>query len=160
MADLDLKAWFRSEIAPYLTTIKANITSLSGEYMGSFTTVAAFPAVAKNRDWVILSTDDASNESGIYAYDGTNWGFAQDLVNFSEIVSELIATNTEADAGTSTTKTMNVAQVHSRFAKKLGDSANKFSANTPEEATNEVVRAADFNFTITTADAQADYAGA
>lgn len=157
MADFNAKQWLRDNMRVYLAQIKSQMGSISGEYRGSFATVAQFPSTANPNDWVILSSDDGGSESGIYAYNGTTWNFATDLVNFQEVIEAVIATETQADDVTEDEKMMVVAQLYARFALKAGDASQKFSAAVPEAGTSEVVRAADFDFTINTTEAQADW---
>lgn len=157
MAILNLKQWLRDNIKPYLAQIKASMGSISGEFRGTSSTVSGFPTTAKLNDWVILSSDDGGNESGIYAYNGTTWGFAMDLVLFNEIIEAVQASEAEADDVNEDEKFMLVSQIYARFAKINGDSTEKFSASAPEEQTNEVVRANDFDFTINATEAQSDW---
>ena len=155
---LDLKQWLRDNIKVYLKEIKAQIASVSGTLVGSYATVAAAPTTGIDTgDWFILTSDDGTNESGIYSWNGTAWGFAADTTSFTEIVTELFVANTDT---TSTDKTYNAATLVATFAKIAGDNTQKFSAAAPDAQTDEVVRANDFDFLITDAEAQADYTAA
>lgn len=136
MAVLDLKVWLRNNIKPYLTQIKAEINavastvnSVTGSYRGAFTTVAAMPTGTpiKNGDWAILTVDDGANESGIYVKATAGWQYVMDIATFQEI-TQMIATDAEFNAGTSTTKVPTVKQVQDK-ANAIASVANTASAD-------------------------------
>ena len=90
------------------------INSLGGVYTGAAATVATLPTTredgtpVQNGDTAILSVDDGANESGWWVYDGTNWTFAKEIPETIGAATDTtagvveLATNAEADAGTST----------------------------------------------------------
>jgi|GEM_PF-6819015 len=161
MAIFDFKAQFRALLAPYLKEIKARIGAVEGTLVASEATVAAFPTTdVDNGDWAILTSDDGTNESGIYSWNGTAWGFAADISSFTEIVSEIFGSAADVTTGTATDKAMSIVQLFAAFAKIGGDAAQKFLAAAPEENSSEVTRSADFAVDITDGEAQADYAAA
>ncbi len=110
---MSIKTWFRNSIKPYLKTIKTWATnkitgdiaaaktelrgemasiSASGTYRGAYATVAEMPTggEVKIDDWAILTADDASNESGVYAKKASGWEYQADLSSAEE-VNALIA---------------------------------------------------------------------
>lgn len=145
MAVLDLKVWLRNNIKPYLTQIKAEINaiaatanSVTGSYRGAFTTVAAMPTGTpiKNGDWAILTVDDGANESGIYVKATVGWQYVMDIATFQEI-TQMIATDAEFNAGTSTTKVPTVKQVQDRvqWVYVIAANSNVLAANADNNAT-------------------------
>jgi hypothetical protein len=155
------KSYTDQEIA----TLATSVGSITGGYKGAFATKALMDAVtAKAGDWAILSVDDGSNESGIYVRGATNFSFVLDIAAFSEIKTEILASNSEFETGTSTEKTATVKQIKDAlatitsqlddYALKGGDSANKFLVADASVNTKEAVNASQFDFTITDAEAQ------
>lgn len=133
-----LKTWLIANITPFLKAIKSAIStakteaiasaktytdqeiatlantigSITGSYKGAFTTKTAMDAVtAKVGDWAILSTDDGANESGIYVKGSGGFTFVLDIAAFSEIRTEILASDAEFSTGTSTDKTATVKQI-------------------------------------------------
>ena len=160
MGEFNMKEWFRGGMKPYLKYIKQKMSEIAGTFEGYYTNVAAFPVEAQAGDYVILTEDDGSNESGFYAYDGANWGYFMDITSFEEAVNGLVASQAEFDSANNTEKVPTVAQVHTHFAKKNGDGTQKFSVAAPEEGSDQAVRASDFDFTISDAEAQEDWEAA
>jgi len=120
---LDFKAKFRELIKVYLAVIKAKITEevgkVSGQFIGSFATVADFPASGDHQtnDWLILSDDDGTNFKGHYTNNGTTWEFTSGLTQ----VSDVIATSDELAAGTVVDKAPSVKQLHDIFDISITD---------------------------------------
>ena len=157
MALFNFKQWFRDEITPYLAVIKTQIASVSGSNHGFFTLVSAFPVSAGVNDFLILTQDDGSSKSGFYSYNGSAWVFAMDIATFQEAVDGIIASSVDWSTGTATNKVPTVLQVKTDMALVGGNSSQKFLASAPEENSDEVARANDFNFSISQVEAQADY---
>ncbi len=130
---MNFKQWFRNSIKPYLTLIKTWVTgeidtaktelrqemssvSVTGTFKGGFVTVNDMPTGAgtKTGDWAVLTTDDGSNESGIYVKSSSGWNFVADITGFDE-VQALLATDSEFTEGTSTQKAVTVKQLSDVF---------------------------------------------
>jgi hypothetical protein len=155
------KSYTDQEIA----TLATSVGSITGGYKGVFPTKSAMDAVtAKAGDWAILSVDDGSNESGIYVRGTTNFSFVLDIAAFSEIRTEILASDAEFTTGTSTEKTATVKQIQDAlvaittklddYALKGGDDANKFLVADASVNTKEAVNASQFDFTFTEQEAQ------
>lgn len=60
-------------------------TEITGQFVGSSTTIAGMPTVdalgdpVSNGDWAALTTDDGPNERGIYVWDGATWQFVMSI---------------------------------------------------------------------------------
>ena len=192
---MDILMWFRTNLSKYIPAIKGYINvakteaigasktytdeqiaavsaqfgSVTGVYKGAFATVSAMPSTAKNGDWTILTDDDGANESGIYVKQTGGFVFVSDLQTFQEIRAELLASDAEATAGTSTTKVMTVAQTERKIKSILaaidlsskanvgGSATQVFEVADAEAGTKQAVNASQFGDAITTADAQADW---
>ncbi len=128
---MNAKKWFRENIKQYLsisdekttakietakTELRQEMSSVSvtGTFKGSFATVSAMPSRAKNGDWSVLTADDGSNESGIYAKSAQGWAFIMDIATFGE-VQAVLATDSEFQAGTATDKAVTVKQFADSF---------------------------------------------
>lgn len=177
MAALNGKTWFRNNIAPYLTKIKAELAivgAITGNYAGKDATFAALPttdpdgSVLEPGDWSILTIDDVGTGSvtapqypaGIYVRNaaGTDWELVQESQDLADVLNSIIATAAEVDTGTATDKVANVAQLALKYAKLNGNDTNLFSASAGNVDTNETLNANQFSSTpVTVAEATTDW---
>ncbi len=116
------KAWVTGEIDTAKTELRQEMSSFSvtGAFKGGFSTVSEMPSRAKNGDWAVLTTDDGSNESGIYVKGGGGWSFVADIASFDE-VQALLATDDEFTIGTATQKAVTVKQLTNAFNTTITD---------------------------------------
>lgn len=156
------KSYTDQEIA----TLATSVGSITGGYKGAFITKSAMDAVtAKAGDWAMLTVDDGANESGIYVRGATNFTFVLDIAAFSEIKTEILASDAEFETGTSTEKTATVKQIKDAltaintqladYALKNGNVDNHFLVKDAEAQTKQAVNASQFDFTFTLEEAQA-----
>ena len=192
----DAKQWLRNNFLPYLTIIKGLIAALSGRvdavesrvtslesitgtFKGAFDTVAEMPVGSgvKNGDWAILKVDIVGTgtieapqyESGIYLKASAGWQFAFNLESFQEISQQILASQSEADAGTSTSKVLTVAQTVAKINAALaqldlsskadvgGNAMQKFLVGAADIESDQAVRASQFSGSISAAEAHADW---
>ncbi len=131
MTPEQMKQWLRSNLMPFWTKIKDFVRgevntakdelrqefgTITGTFKGGFSTVGDMPTGSgtKTGDWAVLTADDGSNESGIYVKGTGGWSYVADITTFDE-VQALLATDSEFQAGTSTTKAVRVRQLTSLF---------------------------------------------
>ena len=175
MASLNGKSWFRNNIEPYLTIIKAELASLAsvtGQYSGKAATFAALPttdlqgSAVQVGDWVILTADDIGTGTtgapqypgGIYNWNGTAYELVQENNDIGDILNSIIATPGEVDSGTAVDKVASVNQLALKYAKLNGASTELFLASAGNTDTNEVLNANQFPSTsITLVEASSDY---
>ena len=180
MPALNGKAWFRNNIIPYLTKIKAEIATvanITGNYAGKGATFATLPttdpdgSVLEPGDWGILTADEVGTgtvtapqyPAGIYVWNagGTDWELVQENQDLTDILNSIIATPAEVDAGTAVDKVASVNQLALKYAKLNGNSTELFSTAAGNVDTNEALNANQFSSTsITLVEATSDYASA
>jgi hypothetical protein len=180
MPALQGKAWFRNNIIPYLTKIKAelaNVANITGNYAGKGATFAALPTTDPDAsalepgDWGILTLDDVGAgtvttpqyPAGIYVWNaaGTDWELVQENQDLSDVLNTIVATPAEVDAGTATDKVASVNQLAIKYAKINGNSSELFSTAAGNINTNESLNANQFSsVSITLVEAASDYASA
>ena len=177
IAALNGKAWFRNNIIPYLTKIKAElatVANVTGNYAGKGDTFATLPTTDPDGsplepgDWSILTTDDVGTgtveapqyPAGIYVRDatGTTWELVQENQEIADILNTIIATPAEVDAGTAVDKVASVNQLALKYAKLNGNSSELFSVAAGNIDTNEALNANQFSsVAITNAEAVSDW---
>jgi hypothetical protein len=168
------KSWFRSNLAPYLEIIKAeiiNLGTITGQYSGKSTTFSGLPTTGLNGnnitpgDWSLLTEDDIGSgtvsapqyPSGVYVK-STVWELAQESKDINDILDAIIASPSEVNAGTATDKVASVSQLNIKYAKIDGSSSNTFKVSSGNIGTNEGVNANQFNATaIIDSEAQSDW---
>ena len=178
IAALNGKAWFRNNIIPYLTKIKAEIATVAnvtGNYAGKGATFIGMPSTDPDGsalepgDWGILTADDIGDTgtvqnpqypAGIYVWNaaGTAWELVQENQELTDILNSIIATPSEVDTGTAVDKVASVNQLALKYAKLNGNSSELFAAAAGNIDTNEVLNANQFPSTsITLVEASSDY---
>ena len=180
MAALQGKAWFRNNIIPYLTKIKAELATIgqiTGQYAGKGGTFAALPTTDSDGstleagDWAILTADEVGTgtvtapqyPAGIYVMNPavTDWELAQENQDLADTLNSIIATPAEVDTGTATDKVASVNQLALKYAKINGNSSELFDTAAGNVDTNEAINANQFSSTpVTLAEATSDYASA
>ena len=180
MAAFAGKQWFRDNITPYLTIIKAELAALgnvTGQYSGKGAAFATLPTTSiegdplESGDWSILTSDDIGSGSasapqypaGVYVYNSglPAWELVQENSDIADVLLSIIATPAEVDTGAATDKVASVNQLALKYAKLTGNSSNLFSAASGNIGTQEVIVANQFPATaITGVEAQSDYDGA
>lgn len=160
--ELEMKVWLRTQMLGYLRKIKAELNvaaGISGQLVGTAETFSGLPTTNEdgsaldNLDWALLTTEDGANQPGVYITDGSAWAFAMAITNFTGTVGDILASATEAAAGTSSTKAMTVAQVTATFAMLAGDDTQTFAVGAAEIGSNDAVRASQFS-TVAITDAE------
>jgi hypothetical protein len=171
------KSWFRNNIQPYLSIIKAELATLAnvtGQYAGKGATFAALPTTDAEGgallagDWSILTADDVGTgtveapqyPAGIYVRDaaGTAWELVQENQDLADVLNSIIATPAEVDTGTAVDKVASVNQLALKYAKLNGVDTELFSVSAGNVDTNEALNANQFSSTpITAAEAQTDW---
>jgi len=178
MAAFNGKSWFRANIEPYLTVIKAELTTLgsvTGQYSGTGATFATMPTTdleggaLLNGDWSILTADDVGTGTvevpqypgGVYVISAGVWALVQENQDIGDVLTAIIATPAEVDTGTAIDKVASVAQLASKYAKLNGNSSEVFSTAAGNIDTNEALNANQFSSTpITSGEAVSDWGNA
>jgi hypothetical protein len=111
---------FTGSIIPDAQTVKAAIqaletaiesTNIAGQFAGSAATFAGLPSttadgkVVNNGDWAILTADNAGNQSGVYAYNGTAYVLAKEIPEVFALVVVTADSNSIALTGNGNTGT-------------------------------------------------------
>jgi len=180
MASYNGKAWFRNNIIPYLTKIKAELAvvgNVTGNYAGKGATFVTLPAsdpdasALEPGDWSILTVDEVGTgtvqapqyPAGIYVWNagGIAWELVQENQDIADVLNTIVATPSEVDSGTAVDKVASVNQLALKYAKINGNSSNLFSTSAGNTDTNEAVNANQFSsVSITLAEATSDYTSA
>jgi hypothetical protein len=128
---------FTGSIIPDAQTVKAAIqaletaiesTNIAGQFAGSATTFAGLPTttadgkVVNNGDWAILTVDNAGNQSGVYAYNGTAYVLAKEIPEVFALVvvtanSNSITLTGNGNTGTELTAALKVDPLSSNLLK-------------------------------------------
>ena len=79
-----------------------------------------------NSDWAILTTDDGTNEAGIYVFDGTNYTLAKLIPEVFNLIvltqdSTSIAFTGDGNAGTPISGTVKFDPLPTNLAKDVGN---------------------------------------
>ena len=171
MAIFNGKLWLRENLAEYLTVIKAKIAEvgdITGQLLGTSETLAGLPTTdagggaANTGDFAILSTDDGSNLAGIYVYDEAipGYAFASGISSFSDVVSAIIATPAEVDAGTDAAKVANVVDLKAKYARINGDATKAFAVTAADVNSDYAINSNQMADIVTPAEAASDWATA
>lgn len=108
---------FTGGIVPDNANVKAAIQALetaveslniSGQYAGSSATFSGLPTTTadgkpvNNGDWAILTVDDGSNQSGVYAFNGTSYNLAKEIPEVFTLIVSTTNTSTVTFSGNGT----------------------------------------------------------
>jgi len=103
---------------------------ITGQFIGSAATVAAFPTVdasgdaVSNGDWAVLTADDGANLSGIYTYNGATWDFVMEIPDTFAVAATAISPAADDATGAVGTSTDLAREDHKHPAQGVSADAN------------------------------------